>query len=375
MVASRMVILGLVTLTAAPRAFAERPNTDIEPLPPAIAVRVDHLDAPDWETRDRATFELMEADPAYLDALRRRSQEGLSTEAGLRLKRIAKELFLSKRIGPAQACLGIQHTRSIGWRQDSRVAPGLYALRIDTVFPSTAAARAGLKPGDLIIGMNGKLADSETEADSFTGWIFNQKPGTPCSFTILRDIDARLVRPEHERGIDRRGVRGLDTRVVNSSEDDRLPAGGVGLRITSSRNADARLRFEPGDLIVGIDGEPLPLHGAKEALTAWAEAAPVDDMQNPIPRRNLRRGVLVREFGPSLQVLRGGRRMEIDVTLGRWPLYIVESGRAGTRRGARIERIRDIASEFEHWWVEPVVSESHGRLPARDPSLYWQMEP
>lgn len=376
MMAFRIFLICLTSLLAASGSSADTKSDTANGLPADISTLVANLDAPDWKTRDRASFELMEISPQWLEPLRRRSKEHLSTEAGLRLRRAAKELYLSREIGPAPACLGIEYAQlDIDWRVDSRLAPGFHAIRITSVFPNTAAARAGLKPGDLVIGMNGSVWQSLAERNGFTPWIFNQRPGTSCTLTVLRNIRGRLVEPDNTRGLDRRGFRGLDTRVVSSDEERRLPAGAVGLRVTSVRHADPRLNLAPGDLIVALDGQLLPRVGAQAALETWASKQPADINLAIPPQPNVRpRANLIVARPPSVQVLRGGRRIELDVTLGHWPLYIAAS-RTGTRRGASPERLVEIASEFERWWDAPIQSEEKGNTPRRDPALYWQMGP
>ncbi|MCB9853380.1 MAG: hypothetical protein H6819_09825 [Phycisphaerales bacterium] len=349
------VILSLVFCFMPHALIADDDSDGAKRLPDDIAALVDRLDAADWRTRNDAMLALMEVAPDWLEALRIKSQSGISIEAGLRLRRAAEELYLSRQIGPAPACLGIQHTQSVEARYDSRVAPGLFALRVDIVFPNTAAARAGLRPGDLIIGMNGRIASSNEECNSFTSWIFNQKPGTPCEFTVLRNIKGRSFRPAFERGIDRRGFRRLETRVVSGSEDGRLADAAVGLLVTISPSNDTRLDLQPGDLIVGLDGKRLPAENPKQALEDWTNEG--DALKDT-----------------SIQVLRGGQRVRLKATLGRWPLYLA-AGRNGIRRGADRDRIIELSSEFEQWWRLPASPDTSDAPPPRDPSFFWQMEP
>lgn len=336
---------------------------------------VRHLDALDWKTRDQATFDLMNADPDLIDDLRRKSQSGVTTETALRLKRAAEELFFSKRIGDAPACLGIGHTIAIRWDEDPRVAPGVHAIRINVVYKNTPAARAGLRPGDLIIGTNGNIAESKQACVEFAGWISSQAPGTLCEFNVLRDINGRVL--PAGPGIDRRGFRNLETRVIQGSNDVRLPHESVGLLITNARRADPRLGLEPGDLIVAIDGQSLPSDGPKQALANWADAKTpsVDpeaemrrDPRMPIARRSRQMKMI-----PSIQILRGGRRIDLKATLGRWPLDLAEKNSL-INRGARLERIVELRGEFDRWWNLPADAESTTGVTARNPSLFWQME-
>lgn len=349
------LILSLIVPVAFGVVHADDERDGADRLPGDVAALVERLDAADWQSRDQAMLSLMEVSPDWLEALRRESQTDMSTEARLRLRRAAEELYLSRQIGPAPACLGIQHTPPVDCRYDSRVAPGLFALRIDIVFPNTAAARAGLRPGDLIIGMNGGVASSADECGSYTSWIFSQRPGTHCEFTVLRNISGRSYRPLREHGIDRRGFRRLETRVVNSADDGRIADDAVGLLITVTPTNDTRLDLRPGDLIVGLDGKQLPTENPQEALETWANQGGGD-----------------RET--SIQVLRGGQRVDLQATLGRWPLYLA-AGRNGIRRGATRDRILELSSDFDQWWSQPVVPDAADRPSLRDPSLFWQMEP
>ncbi|MCA9256325.1 MAG: hypothetical protein KDA33_11845, partial [Phycisphaerales bacterium] len=293
-------------------------------------------------------------------------------------RRAAEELYLSRNGVPASACLGIQHTQCIDGRYDSRVAPGMYALRVDIVFPNTAADRAGIRPGDLIIGLNGDIAASEAECNSFTPWIATQMPGAQCEFTVLRDVVGRTYRPSRERGIDSRGFRDLSTRIVRGADDARLPYDAVALEVTSVRDADPRLDLAVGDLIVALNGKRLPAQDPKGALEAWAntrrETEP-DAGDSRVP--NLPPGFLPRNarrsLRESIQILRGGQRIALEATLGRWPLYI--SATRDVRRGVRRERLLKLSVEFNQWWREPASSDGLMQNPVSpDPAMFWQME-
>jgi predicted metalloprotease with PDZ domain len=54
------------------------------------------------------------------------------------------------------------------------VAPSRGALRITHVDPGSPAERAGLAPGDYVVGMNGNDVRSEKEAEAIVNRDFNK---------------------------------------------------------------------------------------------------------------------------------------------------------------------------------------------------------
>ncbi|MCX7514533.1 S41 family peptidase [Frateuria hangzhouensis] len=214
------------------------------------------------------------------------------------------------------------------------------ALRIIAPIDDTPAARAGIKPGDTIVGINGKLVDPENMDDMFKQ--LRGEPGSKVTLSILheksdRPVDMHLVRErisvtsvklrelqpgyayirisqfqEDTAGdleskfadyvakhgqpkgavLDlRSNPGGLLTSAVAVS-DDFLDAGGI--VSTRGRLADANLKFDahPGDLLQGVPMVLLADKGTASAAEIVAGALKDNHRALIVGRRTFGKGVV-----------------------------------------------------------------------------------
>lgn len=367
-----MSILCFAILTvASPDALAD--GDAVRPaLPASIASAVQSLDSPNWEQREKAEFDLQGIDPAWADSLRAIAHNGATVESALRLKRSAEELFVTQRIGPARAFLGISHV-PVDWPLDARVPPGFAAMRIGHTIRNTAAEKAQLQADDLILSVDGLTPTSMEEAAALSQVIGGHKPGEFCEFVVLRDVEGQLLHSRKVHGFDPRGLRDLRTRPVDWTSDERLPTGARGLLVTGGPRADARSGILSGDVIIGLDGRAIPADDPQRALATWCEGGDVDESES-----NSRPNVRTRNIPiPNVQIIRGGRRIVVRVPLGRVPLDVAERDqqRRMPIRGATPTRIRELRGEFDRWWSMSEFSETGDMARRIDPALYWQMNP
>jgi len=346
-------------------------SSGVASLPEAMATAVDALDSPNWNERDRAEFELQGVEPVWAGVFRRLARRGASIEAALRLRRAAEELFVSERIGPSRAFLGISHY-PVDWERDPRIAPGYAAMRINHTIPDSQAERARLQRDDLIIAVDGVVPRSLEQATAMSQLIGNHKPGDPCKFVILRGIEGFHINSKSVNGFDLRQLRDLPTQVISSDIDPRLPPGAFGLRVSGEPGADAPFGLMVGDVIIGLDGRPIPAEDSRAAFEAWCDTAD-RDVDRPVRRRPR----LILE--PSIQVIRGGRRIVVEVPLGRVPLDVAAQDNRNPPgqplRGASPERIRELRRDFDRWWSMPDSDADSPPTRLMDAALFWQMNP
>ena len=69
----------------------------------------------------------------------------------------------------------------------------LGGVRIETVMPDQPAQRAGLKPGDVIIGFENELLDPEAPRQQLMKWILEQPPQQQVTLEILRGEQSRQI--------------------------------------------------------------------------------------------------------------------------------------------------------------------------------------
>lgn len=139
---------------------------------------------------------------------------------------------------------------------------------------------------------------------------------------------------------DQYGFLGISQRQVTATnlDDKRIPAGHVGIVIRSvTKNTGAeRAGLQEGDVIIGLDGEPI-----KENFRATAafgqmirDHAPGDTVALTILRRAPRRS----------------QQLTLQATLTRCPKYLVRGGRI-----AEIpEQLQLAKQQFPAWWAKHI---------------------
>ncbi len=135
---------------------------------------------------------------------------------------------------------------------------------VATVYPGSAAAKAGLKQGDIILAMNGKTVQTSRQLPVRVASLL---PGTLVHLTIWRNhgertIDARLGamgsgtlasagNPQHPGG-----RLGLVVRPLTPDERQQANVpGGLLVQQVSGPAEDAGI--EPGDIVLSANGRPV----------------------------------------------------------------------------------------------------------------------
>ena len=136
------------------------------------------------------------------------------------------------------------------------------------VAPDSAAARAGLRPGDVILGYNDQPV---TDAGDLSARISMAASGDSVTLNVWRDGKAVTVRAELAPAAQltaaanqgsthslhgARGRLGLEVRPLTSEEREQASvSGGLLVRRVSGRAADAGI--ESGDIVLSVDGTPV----------------------------------------------------------------------------------------------------------------------
>jgi len=134
---------------------------------------------------------------------------------------------------------------------------------ISSVDPDSPAAAAGLRPGDVITQVSGAPIE---RAGDLSNRIGLDVPGSRVALTIWRDhstreIAVKLAKAEPQAmqqaasGSDPHGQLGLALRPLTRQE--RTAAGlDHGLVVEQVAGPAARAGIQPGDVVLGIDGQP-----------------------------------------------------------------------------------------------------------------------
>jgi len=187
-----------------------------------------------------------------------------------RAKRIVDDLL---RFGEVRAVwIGVRgQTLTSGNAELAR--PG--GFRVRSVTPGSPAARAGLRPGDLIVSVDGAAIVSR---EAFETALSTRGPGRPMRLVLRGSNGERTVTVQGQAPPTDLGVRILREQLGITLSRAR---GGLQINVVD-RNGDAADRgIESGDLLLGLNG---------------AAVRSVDDV-NRILQRDFNRTTLLMEVG------------------------------------------------------------------------------
>jgi len=213
--------------------------------------------------------------------------------------RDAEEMVTVVRIGPPsendhvgkpeRPWLGVQTqvlTREIA---EALQIPGRKGVRVTHVVPESPAAGAGIKVGDLLLKLDGRVipASSPTDTDIFENLILPYAVGTDIAFGGLRDgepLDCKAVlvaAPAATGDLDsfKDDTFEFTVRELPLGEriTEQLPVDAPGVRVSTVQpNGWAALAgLGPGDIIVSINGRVVKtVVEAEEILKACRETKP-----------------------------------------------------------------------------------------------------
>jgi S1-C subfamily serine protease len=161
-------------------------------------------------------------------------------------------------------------------------APGNSGARVREVSPGGPAAQAGIRPGDVIVAVNGTELKGDAPARQVNSLLRDVKPDTPVALRVQRDgkplaltVTVRsapdlLARLPRVREFGREAAEPFSQRPLRDMELATLTPG-LGSYFGTDKGvlvlkapADGALKLEDGDVILAIDGR-LPESGSHAA--------------------------------------------------------------------------------------------------------------
>lgn len=112
-------------------------------------------------------------------------------EVKQRLRKVLKDLVVGEAIATGPGYVGIQMAPAqVMVPGEDRLSGG---VMIQAVVPGTPGERAGLKPGDVIVSLDGRKLAVEEAVDEFREGVASKRPGTKVKFGVLREGEVRIV--------------------------------------------------------------------------------------------------------------------------------------------------------------------------------------
>lgn len=152
---------------------------------------------------------------------------------------------------------------------------------ISQVVPKSAAAKAGIKAGDIIVSMNGKAINSFA---GFRAEIGTLPVGSKMTLGLLRDgkpinVDVVLEQSSHSQVESGNLYTGIEGAELSNSD----VSGKKGVKVDSVKpgTAAARIGLKKGDIIMGINQQPVQNLG---------ELRKILDAKPPVLALNIQRG-------------------------------------------------------------------------------------
>jgi serine protease Do len=147
---------------------------------------------------------------------------------------------------------------------DSFKLPSPNGALIAKVEPDSAAARAGLKVGDVILKVDGKPI---VDAGQLSARIGAEVPGTKSTLDVWRDgkalsmsvtIGSAAAETTADAGgnANAPGRLGLALRPLNPQEREQAGVAG-GLVVEEAQGRAAEAGIQPGDVVLSVDGTPV----------------------------------------------------------------------------------------------------------------------
>ena len=160
-----------------------------------------------------------------------------------RAKRIVDDLV---RFGEVRAVwIGVR-ARTITSGEEGRPR----GLRVRSVVPDSPGARAGIRPGDVIVSLDGTPIDSQ---EAFETALSTRGPGRSMKFALrAANGDVRTVSLQGQAP-----PKGLGTRILREDVGIALRGGSEGVRISvvDRDGSAARAGLESGDILLTLNRE------------------------------------------------------------------------------------------------------------------------
>lgn len=194
------------------------------------------------------------------------------------VRTIARELIATGKISRGALGVTIQDlTPAIARAMNMKISSGALVAQ---VHPDSPAAKAGLKPGDVITAMNGISIASGSDLRNAVG---EEEPGTDVRLTFLRNghqnkakvsLEALQTASAQNGGSAAQKpagiLSGLHTGPI-PQENSSARSGGLYVQAVDPGSAAAEAGLRPGDVILSADRQPV---ASPQALSRIAHSAP-----------------------------------------------------------------------------------------------------
>ncbi len=148
---------------------------------------------------------------------------------------------------------------------------------VGSVDKDSPAAKAGLEPGDVILGINGQEIGSSAELPAIVASI---PPGDTAKLQVwrkgnTRQFDVQVGKFGDEKVASKdsteadKGRLGVAVRALTPEEQKQAEVTG-GVIVQSVSGAAARAGIQPGDIVLSVNGEPITKAEQLRALVAKA---------------------------------------------------------------------------------------------------------
>lgn len=179
--------------TPPPGAKSDLEEALAEPVDEQLAAQINSalamLGSPSFKEREAATSRLIEIGPQAFSRLRTAYDESDELEVRLRIETIVREAYFRFHVFERNGFLGISQNRiPVVSDDDERIQPGHVGIKVQNVIKDTAAERAELKKGDVIIALDGEpITVSGVQATVVFGESIRvRRPGARLTLTVLR---------------------------------------------------------------------------------------------------------------------------------------------------------------------------------------------
>ncbi len=218
------------------------------------------------------------------------SQSGSSAGVGFAIPATMVRQVVSAAVGGAHAVvrpwLGARGQEVTPDIASSLGLPKPEGVLIAEVYPGGAADRAGLQPQDIIVSVDGQAVNDPNSLDFA---IATRSVGDAVRLEVrhgkaVRTVTLRAEAAPATPARDQRTITGrnplVGATVINLSPAaaqelgaDPFAARGVMVSAVSDEGLAARMGFQPGDIIVSINGQPIRTTGElQQTLTAAGTA-------------------------------------------------------------------------------------------------------
>ena len=195
-----------------------------------VEALIGQLSSRAWRDRERAATRLAALGPAVYDRLIAAYKRTRQFETRLRIKRIVADIFVAARYPAKTGFLGITQS-SLMWAPPGSTEKKRTAIKVSSVLRGSAAERAGLQAGDLIIQFNGKNIPNDPTGRAFSKMVGDLEPNGRVEMKVVRGAQQGTVtvvlgtRPmQHQPGTLRADVRKAWNAWWKQYLDEQTPA-------------------------------------------------------------------------------------------------------------------------------------------------------